>query len=251
MKPFDTPEIAKGYADNRPYFHPRVIGRIKSYLNLSEKFTMALDVGCGAGLSTIALLEIAERVIGVDAARAMICSAIKKEGIEYFNYPAEHLPFKQKFDLITLSGSINWIDRARFFSEAKRVLNDEGLVVIYDNDILGIMEEDRRFGKWYHNTFLDKFPRPPRDESSILEEEATGYGFKLEFTEIYTNQIQFKLNDFIKYLFTQLNITSALDNKLEHASNIKEWLNSSLRPFFNYHERTIKFGGYIWYLRKI
>jgi SAM-dependent methyltransferase len=251
MMPFDTPELAKGYADNRPYFHPRVIGRIKSYLNLSKKIAMALDVGCGAGLSTIALLEIAERVAGVDASPTMIGAAIQKEGVEYFNYPAEHLPFKLTFDLITLSGSLNWIDRARFFAEARKVLTTEGYVVIYDNDILGIMVGDTRFENWYHNAYLKKFPRPPRDESPILEEEAAGYGFKLEFTENYTNQIQFKRNDFIKYLFTQSNIASALENKSERPSNIQKWLDTSLKPFFNFYERSITFGGYIWYLRRL
>ena len=53
MRLFDTPETAKGYARNRPYFHPHVIGRVKSYLNPAEKLNAALDVGCGAGLSTV------------------------------------------------------------------------------------------------------------------------------------------------------------------------------------------------------
>jgi SAM-dependent methyltransferase len=250
MIPFDTCQIAKGYAENRPYFHPRVIERIKSYLNLSRNLTMALDVGCGAGLSTIALLEIADRVVGVDASQTMIRSAIQKEGVEYFNYPAEYLPFKKQFELITLSGSLNWVDRASFFSEARKVITDEGFVVIYDNDIIGVMEEDNLFEKWYRSAYLEKFPRPPRDESPILEKEAAGYGFNLEFSENYTNQIQFKMNDFLKYLFTQSNITSALDKKLEAAENIKKWLSSSLSPFFNSQKKSIRFGGYIWYLKK-
>ena len=245
MIPFDTSEIAKGYAENRPYFHPRVIERIKSYLNLSKKLAMALDVGCGAGLSTIALLKIAERAVGVDGSQTMIRSAIQKEGVEYFNYPAEHLPFKKQFELITLSGSLNWVDRARFFSEARKIITDDGYVVIYDNDNLGVMEKDNRFEKWYRNAYLEKFPRPPRDESPILEKEAAGYGFELEFCENYTNKIQFEMNNFIKYLFTQSNITSALDKKLEEAGNVKKWLSSSLSPLFNSQEKSIKFGGYI------
>jgi len=69
--------------------------------------------------------------------------------------------------------------------------------------------------------------------------------------ENYVNQVQFKLDDFIKYLFTQSNITSALDNELESASNIQDWLYSSLREFFNSNEKTIRYGGYILYLRKL
>jgi len=118
MNLFNTPEAAKGYATDRPFFHPVVISHIKSYLNINKKLNIALDVGCGAGLSTIALLEVAKKVIGVDSSETMISSAIQREEIEYFRYPAENLPFKEKFNLITLAGSINWIDRFRFFHEA-------------------------------------------------------------------------------------------------------------------------------------
>ncbi len=83
MKLFDTPETAKGYATDRPFFHPVVISNVKSYLNLTKKVKIALDVGCGAGLSTLALLEIADKAVGVDSSESMINSAIQKKGIEY------------------------------------------------------------------------------------------------------------------------------------------------------------------------
>ena len=251
MKLFDTPEIAVGYAGSRPYFHPHVIGRVKSYLDLSEKINSALDVGCGAGLSTIALLDIAKHVTGVDSSEAMIRSAIRKGGIEYFNYPAEHLPFKQKFDLITLAGSINWIDRAKFFSEAERILNDAGVVIIYDNTILGIMEDDDRFEKWHHDEFSKEYPRPPRDESPISRKAAAAYGFDFVFSEDYTNDVRFGLHAFVQYLFTQTNITSVLDKHPKCADDIESRLLLSLGPFFGSDEKKIMFGGYIWYLRKM
>jgi SAM-dependent methyltransferase len=251
LKLFHTPEIAKGYADSRPYFHPLVIGRIKSYLDLSKKLNIALDVGCGAGLSTIALLEIAERVIGVDPSEPMISSAIMKEGIEYFNYPAEHLPFNQKFDLITLSGSINWIDRDKFFSEAKRIISNECFVIIYDNNFLGIIEEDDRFKQWYQHEYLAKFPKPYRDESPFTQKEAAKHEFEFVKSENYSNNVNFKLSDFINYLFTQSNITSILDRKPDQAENINKWLTSSLGSLFRSQEKTFKFGGNIWYLKRL
>jgi len=86
MSFFDAAEVAKGYAKNRPYFHPGVIRKIKDYIGVDRKLKRALDVGCGAGLSTLALLEIAEKVIGVDSSEAMIGSTIEHENIQYFNY---------------------------------------------------------------------------------------------------------------------------------------------------------------------
>ena len=247
MSYFRTTKVSEGYAKSRPYFHPEVIKRIKSYLGLKHKFQRALDVGCGTGLSSLALKEIAESIIGVDSSEAMIDSAIKDERIEYFNYPAEYLPFDQEFELITLAGSINWIDRVKFFREAKRLLSPDGFVVVYDNTILEIMEEDSHFKNWYQEVYLKKFPKPPRDESPMTKEEARAYGFEFAHSETYTNKVKFSHDRFIDYLFTQSEITVALDN--EEVDTIRGWLSSSLEPFFQSQERTLIFGGDIWYLK--
>lgn len=249
MSYFKTTEVSEGYAKSCPYFHPVVIERIKSYLGLKHKFQRALDVGCGAGLSTLALKGIAEYVIGVDSSEAMIDSAIKDERIEYYNYPAEYLPFDQEFELITLAGSINWIDRVKFFRESKMLLSHGGFVVIYDNNILGIMEEDSEFENWYQGTYLKKFSKPPRDESPMTKEEARGYGFEFDHSETYINKVAFSITRFIDYLFTQSETTVALEK--EGADIIRDWLSSSLEPFFKAQERTLLFGGYIWYLKNV
>ena len=251
MSFFNTKSVAEGYSKDRPYVHPEIIKKIKLRLNLSEKIKYVLDVGCGAGLSTIALKEIAENIIGVDSSESMIKSAIKDDNIKYFNYPAEYLPFSHKFDLITLAGAINWIDRSKFFLEAKNILNDEGIVVIYDNYILGIMEEDDRFEAWYTNEYLKRYLKPLRDETPITNEEAVKYGFEKIDSENYTNKVKFTLEKFIKYIFTQSNITTVLENQTEDYDHIKEWFASYLAPFFDGHERTLVFGGYIWYLKNV
>jgi predicted TPR repeat methyltransferase len=55
---FDPKSAAERYAKGRPYFHPQIINRIQAYLSLTEPVARALDVGCGTGLSTIALKAI-------------------------------------------------------------------------------------------------------------------------------------------------------------------------------------------------
>ncbi len=251
MTLFTSQKISQGYAADRPYTHPEVIRRIKSYLKLSQKLNIALDVGCGAGMSTLALLAICHKVIGVDSSANMVRSAIRQEGLEYLNCPAEELSFNQEFDLITLSGSINWIDRSKFFPRAAEIMANGSYLVVSDNNILGIMEEDERFETWYVEAFSRRYPRPPRDESPIFKPEARRYGFEFETAENYTNLVKFRLDNFIKYLFTQSNITAALNAEPETAPRIQEWLTSSLKPYFGDHERTIRFGGYIWYLKRI
>ena len=56
--------MAAGYASYRPPIHPRVVGRAYRSLAMSVAARSALDVGCGAGVSTRALDGFAEHRIG-------------------------------------------------------------------------------------------------------------------------------------------------------------------------------------------
>jgi SAM-dependent methyltransferase len=251
MSFFETAAVAQGYAKDRPYFHPEVIGKVRDHIGVSGKLRRALDVGCGAGLSTLALLEIAEKVVGVDVSEAMVSAAVLHADIQYCNYPAENLPFDVKFELITLAGAINWVQRADFFAEAQRILSPGGHVVIYDNNIVGRMRGNEHFQAWYENVYLTRYPRHPRDESPIGAAEAVGYGFEFVDSEDYTNEIEFTLEAFVGYILTQSNTTTVLRNGTEDAESMRRFFAASLPPFFKAARETLLFGGYIWYLRKI
>ena len=60
---FDAKTAAERYAKGRPRFHSFVIEKIKKYLALEKSFDLALDVGCGTGLSSVALKTISEKVL--------------------------------------------------------------------------------------------------------------------------------------------------------------------------------------------
>ena len=70
--PFGTDEMAAGYATSRPPVHPRVIEQVYQELGRTEPFRRALDVGCGAGVSTRALSGFAGKCIGLEPAEAML-----------------------------------------------------------------------------------------------------------------------------------------------------------------------------------
>ena len=247
---FDSSTVAQGYAEDRPYLHPEIIHKIQDRLQLTHKVRQALDVGCGAGLSTLALKEIAEHIIGVDSSEAMINSAIRDDRIVYFPYPAEDLPFTQKFDLITLAGAINWIDRRRFFAEASKLLHDDGHIVIYDIYILGMMEEHAQFASWYTHDYLTRYPKPPRDETPITPKEADEYGIVQVGSEDYRSTVKFTLEAYIRYMMTQSNITTTLKTQKETHDQITAWFASALSPFFQNTEKSLVFGGYVWYFTK-
>src|SRR5262245_59985415 len=49
---FASPTLAAGYARARPAVQERVMEGVRRHLKVSERMNCAVDVGCGAGLST-------------------------------------------------------------------------------------------------------------------------------------------------------------------------------------------------------
>src|SRR5260370_6847624 len=70
--PFGTGDMAAGYATSRPPVHRRVIEQAFRQLARSGPFQCALDIGCGAGVSTKALIDFAGSCIGLEPSEAML-----------------------------------------------------------------------------------------------------------------------------------------------------------------------------------
>ncbi len=249
---FGFQRIAEGYANHRPYFHPLVIKEIRDQLNLHKKVHHALDVGCGAGLSTKALLDIAETVKGIDKDKEMIAAAKthQTKQVTYIHAAAEKLPFKAlTFDIITVSGAINWIDRAQFLPEAGRVLRQQGWLIIYDNFITNQMLENQEYMHWYNDQYLIRYPKPPRNETLMTDEEAGRYDFQFIRSEDYSNELHLSYEQFIEYMLTQSNIIRAVDIGYERLSEVRQWMETTLEPIIPRPIGTFICKGYVWYLR--
>src|SRR6478752_3918231 len=126
--------MAAGYATSRPPVHPRVIERVYRELGRTTPFQRALDVGCGAGVSTRALTGFAQRCIGLEPAEAMLKWAAPLAPSAHFAVgTAEALPIGDRtVDLISAAGSLNYADLDLFFPEASRVLMPHGVLLVYD-----------------------------------------------------------------------------------------------------------------------
>src|ERR1039458_9179966 len=64
--PFDSDPVARRYAHARPYYHRSALDMATSQLGISH-VSLAVDVACRTGLSTRAVLELADHVIAIDA----------------------------------------------------------------------------------------------------------------------------------------------------------------------------------------
>jgi protein-L-isoaspartate O-methyltransferase len=65
---YDSERLAAGYAFHRPPVHAEILKSAR----LARRARRALDVGCGAGVSTAALAPLTERVVGLEPIATML-----------------------------------------------------------------------------------------------------------------------------------------------------------------------------------
>ena len=225
--------------------------RVKGFLGLVEKVPRALDVGCGAGMSSLALRELAQEVHGTDSSEEMLAAARGKDKITYHPYPAEDLPFPTGFfDLITVSGALPWIDRDRFLTRAGKILSPGGWLIVYDNCILGRVKGRPDFGEWWDRVFEPRFPKPPRNVQPLTRSRVMGHGFDLAGQEEYTHELDFSMDRLIDLLLTESRLADPVNRGLETEGGLRGWLADSLLPFFGPGPQTLIFGGEIVFLAK-
>lgn len=217
---------------------------------MTEPFQSALDVGCGTGLSTIALKEIAARVVGVDSSTEMIALARRDPAIGYQVANAEHLPFEDRqFDLVTVSQAIHWFGMNKFLPEAGRVTQTEGWLIVYDNYFAG--SENGAFNSWHQEQYLERYPSPPRVSIAFSAENIGNEAFQLIDDEVLRNTITFSQNGLIDYFVTQSNIIAAVEGGTETIDETRAWLKDNLKSFFaSSSTHDFLFNAPIWYLQR-
>jgi ubiquinone/menaquinone biosynthesis C-methylase UbiE len=248
---FGRKTAAERYAKGRPHFHRFVIERIKEFLALEKPFNLALDAGCGTGLSSRALKNISEKVVGIDVSAEMLRQAPKTPGIEYVLASAENFPFGAgRFDLITISQAIHWIDKQKFFAEADRVLKRGALVIAYDNYFQAQMRGNPAFNDWYQTEFLKNYPVPPRGARSFDESGANRQDFVLLHEDFNENTIEFSAAELVDYLVTITNVIALVENGAQSIEEVYEWLAKSVAPFFDESRKQFTVINPIWFLRR-
>lgn len=251
---FAPKNAAERYAKGRPYFHQNTVSHIQNHLKLVGKLEQALDIACGTGLSTHALLPIATKVYGTDTSEEMLKWALQPEKITYALAPAEKQPFESNtFNLITVCSGVHWFNIDQFLIEANRLLKKDGWLVLYDNFFISEIIGVEAFGNWYPEVYLKKFPAPKRNNTyDWTNHHLSDFNFHLEKEEEFKNPILYTLDELILYLTTQSNITATVEQGIMSYEEVETWLHRELSPFFNgIEKRTINYGNWIKYLNKL
>jgi ubiquinone/menaquinone biosynthesis C-methylase UbiE len=233
MNYFGYPTAAERYANARPFFHPLAIKKIRAICCKNGRINRALDVGCGTGQSTLALLEVADEIVGVDNSAPMLSQAIRHAQVRYCRARAEHMPFGDaSFGFITVALSFHWFDQRQFMLEARRVLRPGGWLVIYNDWFSGQMTGNDNYEKWYREHYLVRYQTPPRNNQSLTESDALAYGFEPSGFDQFVHEVDFTLGQLVDYMLTQTNVVSAVEAGGEDLQSVANWLLNSIQPLF-------------------
>lgn len=131
---FDTHDAAGQHSTITAYVRPLNVERIRIFcemVNSAGTNLKILDVGCGDGVISEPIAKLGNMVVSVDL--PTITAMCHKRGVSLVSSgDAEHLAFADHaFDLVLASEMVEhlWNPQA-FFSEAYRVLNNGGWLII-------------------------------------------------------------------------------------------------------------------------
>ncbi len=248
MNYFGLTSAAERYARGRPYFHRLAVARIAA---ICGPIGSALDVGCGTGLSTRALAEVAETVIGTDISADMLAQAEPHPRVTYLAASAEALPLADaSFDLITVCQAFHWFDQERFLTESHRLLRPDGWLALYNDGPIGTMTGNDAYAEWNRGRYVPRFPAPPRGDRSLSTDRASWHGFAMTVHEEFTHEQTFTREAWTGYLITQTNVIAATDARAEDIAVVADWIRKSLQPLFRSEREVFPFRCTVDVFRK-
>ncbi len=239
---YDNERLARGYAYDRPPVHQAVVKAMRQHL--PPRFTRALDVGCGAGLSTAALAPLTDCAYGIEPIANMLKHRrVVTEQAHFVIAKAEYLPFADgSFDLLTAAGSLNYADHELFFPEAARVLTDKGVLVIYDFAEGRRLRGDERLERW-HESFKQRYPSPPGYAMDVCELEYERYGLQLDGSQKLEIAVPLDLDRYLRYVLSETCVEQAIARGTDESA-IRAWCNETLAEIFDDHPREVYFDAY-------
>lgn len=244
--PFGSEDIAAGYATSRPPVHPRVLERVAKCLGWREPLPRALDVGCGAGVSTRALGAYARQCIGLEPAEAMLRWArATAPNAEFVAGGAEAIPLRgNSVDIITAAGSLNYADLDLFFPEAARVLRPHGDLVVYDFGPGIRCTEGTGLEEWF-SRFVTRYPQPLGESRQVNPEVLARRvsGFQLHLQERFEVGVALARDSYLDYMLTETNVAAAMRGGAARAE-IRSWCDETLAAVWKGGVREILFHGY-------
>jgi SAM-dependent methyltransferase len=247
---FGSPEMAAGYARSRPAVHPHVIEMARARLGQGSPAGLALDVGCGAGVSTVPLSKLTRFSVGIEPAHAMVSGTpLRSDQRAFVVGRAEALPVRaHSVDLLTAAGSLNYVELDVFFAEASRVLRIDGALMVYDFSAGRSFGASTELEEWF-DEFLLRYPRAagaarPLDPALLTR---AARGFRLVGSERFVVGLDLDQRAYRDYVMTETNVAHAIGQGKDVRA-IRDWCSTTLSEVFGAGSREVQFPGYLAHL---
>lgn len=123
-------QTAWHYANYRPPLHQRILQSVAG----SANFHRGLDIGCGAGHSSLALAELCQEVLAIDISKPMLSRAIPHPRVIY-QWCSDIQSIDRQFEVITLAGSWSYMKSQILTEHLNLLLVENGRLIFYDFEI--------------------------------------------------------------------------------------------------------------------
>ena len=238
---YDSERLANRYAVDRPPVHVAICARLFSELATGYRAGLALDVGCGAGASTAALLPYVAHVTGLDPYPGMLRQArASVPAAAFVQGRAEALPLASRScDIVTAAGSLNYADVHAALAEASRVLAPGGHFAPYDFSTGRVADEASRAADGF-GAFERTFPWPagyPLDLGALPYRE---HGLTLLKHEEFVVEIEMAQARYVRYLMSETNVEAAVAGGMSEA-DVRDACWRMFDPVFSNGSRPVAF----------
>jgi ubiquinone/menaquinone biosynthesis C-methylase UbiE len=250
---YDSERLAAAYARSRPPVHQHIMASAKRRLEALgvRRARRALDVGCGAGLSTAALHVLADDLVGLEPVATMLrYHRDVAPGARFVVGRAERLPFAgRSFELLAAAGALNYADLDLVLPEVARVLTDRGLLLVYDFSGGRRLHDDPRLDAWFES-FLRRYPYPPGYAMDVKTIDFGKAGLRLDAYEPLVVAVPMTGADYVAYAMSETNVELAL-SRGGSETEIREWCAGTLADIFAAGPRDVLFDAYLACIRPL
>jgi SAM-dependent methyltransferase len=122
-----------GQASDYARYRPDYPSALFEFLaGLAPDRRLAWDCATGSGQAARGLASHFEAVVATDASIRQVLEAPGRDGVHYAVASAEVPPLEDEaIGLVTVAQALHWLDRDRFWSEARRVLVRGGAIAVW------------------------------------------------------------------------------------------------------------------------
>jgi ubiquinone/menaquinone biosynthesis C-methylase UbiE len=208
---YDSDRLARGYASYRPPIHGAICARLFAAIPRDHKFESAVDIGCGAGASTAALVPHVRHATGIDPfERILLHARHRYPEATFLQGWAEALPLNSgSFELVTAAGSLSYTNLDAALSEVSRVMLPSGYFAPYDFNTGRVVPRNSQESACFE-TFERHFPWPAGyalDFATLLYQ---AHGLALIDQQAFSVDIEMTGESYVQYILSETNVEAAV-----------------------------------------